>query len=748
MSRLARLILGLLAGLALLTWVASGVVEATAREWFERDVSARAHLFLTGANPSLAQAWNNPQELHSDLVAIARDEHVMATAACGADLSTRAETAAFPAEFDCVEVGPRMLIDAPRGGAQQPSFREWSTIATLPTGRVHVSAMPVRANGQELGFAILVQDLGYIEKREDRARTFLIAISVLLAITAFGVPLVAARRARHDWSLELRRLLRGGGRNRREFQPILSDLRELVGRMSSEQQEIPGQWTAASLKQTLNRHLHGEQIVLLANREPYVHERMPDGRIEVQHPASGLVTALEPVMRACSGVWVAHGSGSADRETVDREDRVGVPPGEESYRLRRVWLSEEEQQGYYYGFSNEGLWPLCHVADARPVFRLEDWRQYQAVYQKFADAVCREVDTRDPIVLVQDYHFALAPAMIRRRLPAATILNFWHIPWPNGERMGICPWRDELLQGLMGSSILGFQTHQHCNNFLDTVDRYLEARINRENNAVIMQGHSTLIRPYPIAIEWPNHWVETAASVEECRAQVWRDWGLKPDALLGVGVDRLDYTKGVEERLLTVERLLERYPEFRGRFTFAQLAEPSRTRIARYSELNSAVETLAARINERFGRGEYRPILLLRSHHEPPEVFRFYRAADVFYVSSLHDGMNLVAKEFVAARTDLKGVLVLSEFTGAARELTEALIVNPYDLEGSSEALATALRMPVEEQQDRMRSMRSLLAQFNVYRWAGKMLVDAARLRDQERVTERLAERPHAEAAL
>jgi trehalose 6-phosphate synthase len=748
MSRIAQLILGLLAGLALLTWVASGVVETTAREWFERDVSARAHLFLTGANPSLAQAWNNPQELHSDLVAIARDEHVMATAACGADLSTRAATAAFPVEFDCVEVGPRMLIDTPRGGTEQPSFREWSTIATLPTGRVHVSAMPVRANGQELGFAILVQDLGYIEKREDRARTFLIAISVLLAITAFGVPLVAARRARHDWSLELRRLLRGGGRNRREFQPILSDLRELVGRMSSEQQEIPGQWTAASLKQTLNRHLHGEQIVLLANREPYVHERMPDGRIEVQHPASGLVTALEPVMRACSGVWVAHGSGSADRETVDREDRVGVPPGEESYRLRRVWLSEEEQQGYYYGFSNEGLWPLCHVADARPVFRLEDWRQYQGVNQKFADAVCREVDTRDPIVLVQDYHFALAPAMIRRRLPAATILNFWHIPWPNGERMGICPWRDELLQGLMGSSILGFQTHQHCNNFLDTVDRYLEARINRENNAVIMQGHSTLIRPYPIAIEWPNHWVETAASVEECRAQVWRDWGLKPDALLGVGVDRLDYTKGVEERLLTVERLLERYPEFRGRFTFAQLAEPSRTRIARYSELNSAVETLAARINERFGRGEYRPILLLRSHHEPPEVFRFYRAADVFYVSSLHDGMNLVAKEFVAARTDLKGVLVLSEFTGAARELTEALIVNPYDLEGSSEALATALRMPVEEQQDRMRSMRSLLAQFNVYRWAGKMLVDAARLRDQERVTERLAERPHAEAAL
>lgn len=748
MSRIARLILGLLAGLALLTWVASGVVETTAREWFERDVSSRAHLFLTAANRSLAQAWNNPQELHSELVTIARDERVMAAAACGMDLSTRAETAAFPAAFNCVEVGARMVIAAPSGGEEQPQYREWSTIATLPTGRVHVSAMPVRAHGEELGFAILVQDLGYIQKREDRARTFLIAISVLLAITAFGVPLVAARRARHDWSLELRRLLRGGGRNRQEFQPILSDLRELVGRMSSEQQETPGQWTAASLKQALNRHLHGEQIVILANREPYVHERKQDGQIEVQHPASGLVTALEPVMRACSGVWVAHGSGSADRETVDREDRLSVPPGEESYRLRRVWLSEEELQGYYYGFSNEGLWPLCHVAHARPVFRLEDWRQYQAVNQKFADAVCNEANTRDPIILVQDYHFALAPAMIRRRVPAATILMFWHIPWPNGERMGICPWRDELLQGLLGSSILGFHTQQHCNNFLDTVDRYLEARIDRENNAVIMQGHSTLIRPYPISIEWPNHWVETAPSIEECRAQVWLDWGLKPDALLGVGVDRLDYTKGVEERLLTVERLLERYPEFRGRFTFAQLAEPSRTRIARYSELNEAVEALAARINARFGYGEYRPILLLRSHHEPPEVFRFYRAADVCYVSSLHDGMNLVAKEFVAARTDLKGVLMLSEFTGAARELTEALIVNPYDLEGTSEALATALRMPVEEQQDRMRSMRSLLAQFNVYRWAGKMLVDAARLRNQERVSERLSERNQAEAVL
>jgi trehalose 6-phosphate synthase len=644
-------------------------------------------------------------------------------------------------------VGFRVRDSALTAGKGNQEFHEWSTIATIPTGRVFVSAMPIWNQGQELGFAILVQDLSYIDRRESAAQTFLFVVFGILAVLAFGIPLLVARRARSDWSLELRRLLRGRGKQSQEFQPILSDVRELVGRMANEREDAPGLWTAERLKQTLNRHLHGEKIVILANREPYVHQHTADGGIEVQHPASGLVTALEPIMRACSGVWVAHGSGDADRETVDSNDHVRVPPDEESYHIRRVWLSEEEQQGYYYGFSNEGLWPLCHIAHARPVFRSADWRQYRNVNQKFADAVCSEVDSKDPIILVQDYHFALAPAMIRKRLPTATVIVFWHIPWPNAERMGICPWRNELLEGLLGSSILGFHTQLHCNNFLDSVDRFLETRRDQEQNAVMMQGHRTLVRPYPISLEWPVHWVVESPSVEECRARVWQEFGLKPNALLGIGVDRLDYTKGVEERLEAVELLLERHPEFRGRFSFAQLAAPSRTKIERYRELNEAVERLTERINQRFGSKDYKPIILLRSHHEPPEVFRFYRAADLCYISSLHDGMNLVAKEFVAARTDLKGVLVLSEFTGAARELTEALIVNPYDLEGSCEALAAALTMPADEQQDRMRSMRSVLVQFNVYRWAGKMLVDASRLRNQERVTGRLAERTNVGSA-
>jgi trehalose 6-phosphate synthase len=445
-------------------------------------------------------------------------------------------------------------------------------------------------------------------------------------------------------------------------------------------------------------------------------------------------------MRACSGVWIAHGGGSADRETVDEKNRVRVPPGEESYFLRRVWLSKEEERGYYYGFSNEGLWPLCHMAHARPVFRSEDWRHYRTVNERFADAVCDEVDSDDPIVLVQDYHFALAPRLIRERLPRATVLMFWHIPWPNSERLGICPWQREILEGMLGSSIVGFHTQFHCNNFLDSVDRFLEARIDRAENAVVQQGRTTLVRPYPISLEWPVRWLKDAPSAENCRAEIFSELGLRPDALLGVGVDRLDYTKGIEERLLAVENLLERYPEFRGRFTFVQLAAPSRTLIERYQQLNESVERAATRVNERFAEGEYRPVILRRVHHEPPDVFRYYRAADVCYVSSLHDGMNLVAKEFVAAREDERGVLVLSQFTGAARELTEALLVNPYDIDEASSALATALNMSPDEQRERMRAMRAFLAEFNVYRWAGRMLVDAARLRRRGRLSGRLAE--------
>ncbi len=729
MSRTLRFILLLVLGLAVLTWIAHSFVQRTTRAWFERDLNMRAQVAVNGARRALIERWHSREELERLLSDLTLDERIMSACACSEDGSSLALTEAYPPELPCSDLAGRVRQPPAEPGS---SWSYWSSIEPLLGGNVHLSAMPVREGERALGFVVLVHDLSFLERREARTRDFLLIAFSVLALAASGITLVASRLSWRTWTNELRRILRGGA-ERKQFQPILRDVRELVDRILAEES-----WTAQRLKHTLERFLHGERVVCLANREPYLHQRLADGGIEVQHPASGLVTALEPVMRACSGTWVAHGSGSADHETADRHGRVWVPPDERSYCLRRVWLSSEEERGYYYGFANEGLWPLCHIAHARPAFRTSDWEHYLAVNRRFAEAVCEEVDSDDPIVLVQDYHYALAPRLIRERLPQATVLMFWHVPWPNSEHFGICPWRHELLEGMLGASILGFQTQFHCNNFLDSVDRFLEARIDREQFAVVQHGRGTLVRPYPISLEWPVRWSSAAPEPDLCRAQVFSELGLPADALLGVGVDRLDYTKGIEERLLAVERLLVTHPELIGRFTFAQLAAPSRTSIERYRELGTAVEALAARINARFGRNSWQPIALKHRHHEPPAVFRFYRAADLCYVSSLHDGMNLVAKEFVAARSDERGVLVLSEFTGAARELSEALIVNPYDLDEAGAALYSALTMPRAEQRERMRTMRAYLAEFNVYRWAGRMLIDAARLRRRERVSGRL----------
>jgi trehalose 6-phosphate synthase len=489
-----------------------------------------------------------------------------------------------------------------------------------------------------------------------------------------------------------------------------------------------GPWTAQRLRHTLITHLQGERVIVAANREPRIHDWTDDAQMIMRHPASGLVTALEPVMRACSGVWVAHGSGSADRAAADAEGQLTVSTGRDSYLLRRIWLSDEEERGYYYGFSNEALWPLCHLAHTRPVFRRADWEAYCRVNARFAEAVAAEADRDDPVVLVQDYHLALVPKLLRERLPKATIITFWHIPWPNTERLAICPYDDALLDGLLGSSLVAFQTLAHCRHFCGSVDRHLEARVDPDNMAVAYRQHTTLVRAYPISIEWPNHWATAAPPVDDCRRSVRRELDLAPDTPFVLSVDRLDYTKGIEERLLTFEQMLERGTPA----AFVQVATPSRTRVDRYRELGDRVRAEVARINARFSRAGAGPIVLLDHHLEPPDVFRYSRAADVCYVSSLHDGMNLVAKEFIAARDDERGVLVLSRFAGAAHELGDAIVVNPYDLDGVADVLEAALTMSADEQRSRMRALRAVVAERNIYRWAGHMLIDAARLRRRD----------------
>jgi trehalose 6-phosphate synthase len=745
MSRAVRFLVMLVVGLAVLSIAGYFALTRTTRSWFESDLNLRSSLAVAAARQSLVQSWEGDgKRLTDSLSDIARDERILGAAACSPVNAQLAATGFYPEEFSCSWLSHQ--IEREPGDLRST----WSTIRDLADGRVQLSVVPLQAAGNILGQVVLVHDLSYMSRREATTRRFLFAAFLVLSAAAAIATLLAGRLAWRDWTAAMRRALavrgpgaaglRGDGDgDERDFQPLMRDVRSLVDRLVDERDREArgGTWSPQRLRATLTQYLQGERVVILANREPYVHDKT-EGGVRVLHPASGLVTALEPVMRACSGVWVAHGSGSADRQTSDAKGRVMVPPGEESYMLRRVWLSEAEEQGYYYGFSNEGLWPLCHVAHTRPVFRAEDWDCYVAVNRRFAEAVCEEVDSDDPIVLVQDYHFALAPKMIRERLPRATIITFWHIPWPAAERISICPWREELISGLLGSSIIGFHTQQHCNHFIDSVDAFMESRIDREANAVVQGARRTVVRPYPISIEWPVRWLEGMPPIAQTRADVRQELGLPADIMLGVGIDRLDYTKGIEERLSAVDELLTRYPELRGKFSFIQLAAPSRTKIDRYRDLSDRVEALTAKINAKWGEGSYQPIVLLRAHHEPASVFRFYRAAELCYVSSLHDGMNLVAKEFVAARDDEQGVLLLSQFTGAARDLTEALIVNPYDLRQASDAMAAALRMPAEEQRERMRSMRRLVSEFNVYRWAGRMLVDAAELRRKERMSGRL----------
>ena len=490
-------------------------------------------------------------------------------------------------------------------------------------------------------------------------------------------------------------------------------------------------WTAERLRVSLSKKLKDRPVFVVSNREPYMHSFAGDVP-KVVVPASGLVTALEPVLLACNGTWIAHGSADADRVVVDDHDRLRVPPDHPRYTLRRVWMTPEQERGYYYGFSNEGLWPLCHIAHTRPIFRPEDWEYYQDVNQVFADAVLDEMEgTSSPILLVQDYHFALLPRLVKKARPDARVAIFWHVPWPNPEVFSICPFARELVDGLLGADLIGFHTQLHCNNFLSSVDRSVEALTEWDRFAVTRLGHTTSVRPYPISVAFPEAGEpsrELFTREASARAAICEQLGIDA-SILAVGVDRIDYTKGLLERFRAVERLMDQYPEFQGHFTLAQIGAPSRTEIDRYQRFLDEVTAEAERINNRFRRGRWRPIAWLNRHHSHEEITRYFRAASVCVVTSLHDGMNLVAKEYVAARDDNRGVLVLSTFAGAALELTDALLVNPYDIQQVAQALRRALEMTDDDQRDRMRRMRHNVRENNIYRWAANLMNDLADVR-------------------
>ena len=609
-------------------------------------------------------------------------------------------------------------------------------------------AVPLHDEGGLSGVLVILEDAGYI-----RAEGSAVWQRSFWRIVAFVVLIVAVTLLMVRWFLmepitrvaERLRLLRMGhvdevaeeaGKELSLFTPLTREVvnmaESLIAARASAAAEArlrdagEHSWTAERLAVHMRDHAGSSRIFVVSNREPYMHVRKGRDTVCVV-PPSGLVTALEPVLRACDGVWVAHGSGSADQTTVDEFDRLRVPPDDPRYSLRRVWLSSDEEEGYYDGFANEGLWPLCHIAHTRPIFRASDWEQYQRVNEKFATAVLEEMETSsDPLVFVQDYHFALLPSLIKKVRPDARVAIFWHIPWPNPEAFGICPWQAELLDGLLGADLIGFHIPLHCNNFLSTVDRVLESRTDREHMTALRNGHTSTVRPYPVSVALDGT-SQLRAVTGATRDELLAEFGVRAESLV-LGVDRLDYTKGIVERLLAIEQLLEAHPWHRERMTMMQIAAPSRTRIPSYVELRLRVEETVERINTRFQTVTWKPVILIDRQCSHEEVNRWYRAADVCLVTSLHDGMNLVAKEYLAARDDEDGVLVLSKFTGAAVELGDALIVNPYDIEGVAEAIHRGLEMARGERRTRMQRMRKQVREHNVYRWAASVLGDLREL--------------------
>jgi trehalose 6-phosphate synthase len=720
--------LPVVAALSLIAFVGVPYIEHMLTGWFRSDIELRARLVMNSMEEPVASLLENGQtaRLATYLERVVGDERLLAVLICDATGAKVYGTKLVPDDVTC--------------DSHATSLVDGTPVTGISAGLIEVSAFTFSSESAQTYRALLVHDLSFIDRRQATARNFILALAVL-AVGLLG--LVGGLFTRYMLNSSIKSLL-GDIRSRRflddalsprSSRPLLSSVRTLLREIEQSQRleiEFRENWTPQALQQVVSGHLGSCPLVVVSNREPYIHNRGRDGRPVVQVPASGMVTALEPIVRACSGIWVAHGSGSEDRRVVDKSDHVRVPPDDPAYSLRRVWLTPEEEEGYYYGFSNEGMWPLCHLAYVRPAFRESDWISYRAVNEKFAAAVAAEAKGDSPVILIQDFHFSLLPRLVRQRKPHATIALFWHIPWPNAETFGVCPWKREMLAHMLSADILGFHTRYHCQNFLATVDRYLECQIDHEHMTVTHQGHVCRVVPYPISIEWPPRWLASQSDIPTARDSVRRRYGIAREVRLGLGVERWDFTKGIVERFLALERLLDDTPQWRGRVTLMQVAAPSRSQLPAYQALQQHTLAEAQRINEKFAGNGWQPIILVGEHQEPEQVFELYRAADFCVVNSLHDGMNLVAKEFVASRDDEDGVLILSTLAGASRELVEALLVNPFDIGETADAIRVALEMSRDERRQRMKLMRGTVKENNVYRWAGRMLMDIARIRQRQ----------------
>jgi len=755
-----RLIVSLILGITLVSLGFSYYQVVAEKRALRGDLERRTEVLGESLAGNVEKTWGtgSNQALQRLVQRFGNREHLIGVAA----YDRQAEVVAITPELAMLlTTSPPALTQAIRDDHDESSFVKLGNTQAL------ILAFPLHHEDELSGGLVIVHDASYIHAQMLRvwretffrvlAQVFLIVFITLL-IVRWSIHGPIARAAQWMQAMRTGRISSSQAMpNLDMFRPLAHEVATMaeslnLARSAAENEARlreagESMWTADRLSVHIQTRLDGSRLFVVSNREPYIHQRSGKS-VNVVVPPSGLVTALEPVLNACDGTWIAHGSGDADQEYVDALDRLRVPPDDPRYTLRRVWLTKQEEEGYYYGFANEGLWPLCHIAHTRPHFRASDWQHYQEVNRKFTDAVLEEIeDTPGPVVLVQDYHFALLPQMIKERRPDARVAIFWHIPWPNPEAFGICPWQRQLVDGLLGADLIGFHVQAHCNNFLQTVDRVVESRVDWEHFSALRQDHHTIVRPFPISVDLTDDPAEgnNHGFTHLERASLLRNLGTEA-TFLGIGVDRVDYTKGIMERFLAIERFLEKYSTYQGKFTFVQIGAPSRTHLKRYHDLLAEVEAEADRINWRFQSEKWKPIVFIKRQHSHSEIAPYYRAADLCLVTSLHDGMNLVAKEFLAARPDERGVLILSQFTGAARELRDALLVNPYDIDQSAEAIRIALEMEPEDKQLRVHRMRRAIKEHNIYRWAGNLISELCEVRLDVREDEH--ERFHASATI
>ncbi|MFA7309630.1 MAG: trehalose-6-phosphate synthase [Candidatus Paceibacterota bacterium] len=649
---------------------------------------------------------------------------------------------------DTIAVSKNLPSDVPRSplvaNAMDSDMPE-GAFAQGSTGRVYIYVDPLHDDDDRvIGALVIAQNASYIDSivgniwRDSLLRLVLQLFFIALAL--FVLIRWVFFRSLSKLTESIRAMRRGDtvSENAHEHFSFLKPLSSEIFKISTNLQQarfaareearmrlekIDSPWTAERLREFIQAYLKDRPIFVVSNGEPYVNTKVKS-KIEWKVPAGGVITAIEPVMEACGGMWIAHGSGNADKEMVDAESKLRVPHEEPKYTLKRVWLTPKEVKGYYNGFSNEALWPLCHMAHVRPQFRSEDWLEYKKVNALFAKKLLEEIrQVEHPIILVQDYHLALVPAMIKKSRPDAQVSIFWHIPWPSAAQFSICPWRREILEGMLGADLVGFHTQQYCNTFMDTVASEVESRIDYEHFSVFRDQHRTFVKPFPISIAFPGN----AESNEEPDRTILDNLGIK-SAHLVLGVDRLDYIKGIPERFRGFEFLLDSHPEYIGTVTLLQIGSPTRESVEKYQEYTAHVVAEAERINAKFATNDWKPIVLERRSYSHAELRHLYQIADACLVTSLHDGMNLVAKEYVAARSDESGALILSQFTGASRDLRGALIVNPYSAEETAAALHAALTMPKTEQHRRMKTMRASVRDYNIYRWSAELIKALVRL--------------------